>query len=228
MNVAVEKKLTKGEDYKRFKVIREDVDKIYLSENEIKILEEYDLTKNRRLETARDMFVIGCYTALRISDLKRVTDQHIIINNDGWFIEIEMQKTGKKVRIPISDRLKAILQKYKDSTGKFMPKGISPQKTNDYIKEVAAKIDIFKTEVVINSTLDGKRVSNNIPKYELISNHTGRRSFATNAALKGISYQAIMPITGHKTEKSFLRYIKIDGVDAAKLYMTQINEINNN
>ncbi|MBS1744019.1 MAG: site-specific integrase [Bacteroidetes bacterium] len=228
MNVAAERKLTVNEDFKRFKVLREDVDKISLSDDEIKMLEDYDLSNNKRLECARDMFVIGCYTALRISDLKRVTDQHIIINNDGWFIEIEMQKTGKKVTIPVSERLKIILQKYKTTTGKYMPRGISPQKTNEYIKEVAAKIDAFKTEVIINSTLEGKRVSNSIPKYELISNHTGRRSFATNAALKGISYQAIMPITGHKTEKSFLRYIKIDGVDAAKLYMTQMNIISSN
>ena len=227
MNVALERKLTINEDFKRFKVLREDVDKIYLSENEIEILEDYDLSTNKRLECARDMFVIGCYTALRISDLQRVSDHHIIINNDGWLIQIEMQKTGKKVTIPVSERLRKILERYKDATGKYMPRGISPQKTNEYIKEIAGNIDIFKTEVIINSTQEGKRIAKNVPKFELISNHTGRRSFATNAALKGISYQAIMPITGHKTEKSFLRYIKIDGVDAAKLYRTQLNGINN-
>ena len=129
-----------------------------------------------------------------------------------------MQKTGNEVTIPVMPELESILKKYETNDGYNFPKAISDQKANEYIKKIAKKIDLLKIEVIINSTEDGLRVPKPIPKYELISNHTARRSFATNAALRGIPYQYIMPITGHKSEKSFLRYIKIDGHNSAKMF----------
>ena len=39
--------------------------------------------------------------------------------------------------------------------------------------------------------------------------YTARRSFATNAYLAGLPPISIMKITGHKTESSFMKYIKI-------------------
>lgn len=117
-----------------------------------------------------------------------------------------------------------LLKKYETETGEYFPKAISPQKANEYIKEVAAKIDLLKEEVVINSTHDGVRISKTLPKYKLIENHTARRSFATNAAARGIPYQFIMPITGHKTEKAFLRYIKIEGRNSAKLFRLKMEQ----
>ena len=47
------------------------------------------------------------------------------------------------------------------------------------------------------------------PKYDLVTSHTARRSFATNAYLAGLPPISIMKITGHKTESSFMKYIKI-------------------
>jgi len=227
MNAAVERKLTENNDFKskNFKVIRENVDKIYLNEKEIQALENFDLSDNKRLEKVRDMFIIGCYTALRISDLQSLTKQHIVKEEDGWYIKIEMQKTANPVTIPVTDKLKSLLEKYETNTGEYFPKAISSQKANEYIKEVAEKIEEFKTEVIINSTVKGLRISKSIPKYKLIENHTARRSFATNAAAKGIPYQFIMPITGHKTEKSFLRYIKLEGMDSAKLFKMKMEQV---
>lgn len=226
MSAAIERKLTENNDFKskNFKVIRENVDKIYLNEKEIQVLENFDLSNNKRLEKVRDMFIIGCYTALRISDLKSLTKQHIVKEEDGWYIKIEMQKTEKPVTIPVTEKLRTLLEKYETSTGEYFPKAISSQKANEYIKEVAEMIEEFKTEVVINSTVKGHRVSKSIPKYKLIENHTARRSFATNAAARGIPYQFIMPITGHKTEKSFLRYIKLEGMDSAKLFKLKMEQ----
>jgi integrase len=42
----------------------------------------------------------------------------------------------------------------------------------------------------------------------LLSTHTARRSFATNLFLSGFPAISIMKITGHTTEKSFMKYIK--------------------
>lgn len=46
-------------------------------------------------------------------------------------------------------------------------------------------------------------------KYEWITSHTARRSFATNSYLEGLDNYSIMKITGHKTEADFLKYIKV-------------------
>ncbi len=220
MGVAVERKLTANVDFRMrsFKVIKEDVEKIYLTEQEIEALSALDLSKNKRLEKARDMFIVGCHTALRVSDLKRLTKNHVIHHGDDLFIRIEMKKTEKPVTIPINEDLEKLMNKYLTVIGQYFPKAISDQKMNEYIKEAASKVDLLQQEVIINKTVEGKRVSESVPKYALITNHTARRSFATNAALKGIPYQFIMPITGHKTEKAFLRYIKTDGLDAAKMF----------
>jgi integrase len=52
--------------------------------------------------------------------------------------------------------------------------------------------------------------------YECISSHTARRSFATNLYLDGYPTIEIQKITGHKTETSFMKYIRVTKLDAAK------------
>ena len=89
-----------------------------------------------------------------------------------------------------------------------MPDIISNQKFNDYIKEVGKLAGINDNEV-ITKTIGGKLTSESLPKNELISSHTGRRSFCTNMYKRGLPTLMIMSISGHKTEKSFLKYIKV-------------------
>ncbi|UAY52129.1 site-specific integrase [Ferruginibacter albus] len=225
MNCAIEKGFTKNDAFKNktFKVIRENVENIALNNDEINALEKLDLNDNQRLDKVRDLFLIGCETGLRISDLKRLSEDHVIVISDKKYIKIEMTKTRNTVTIPITDRISRIIVKYK-AVGQYFPETISDQKTNDYIKEIAKKIPLLCEEVIINSTEMGLRVSKKIPKYNLITNHTARRSFATNWALKGVPYQVIMRITGHKTERSFTRYIKINELEGAKLFEMEINK----
>ncbi len=216
---ALERKVTSNQDFKLkgFKVIKEDVDSIYLNKDEIILLENISLPANSYEEKVRDLFVIGCHTGLRISDLKRLSPDHIKFTNNERYIEIEMKKTGKPVTIPITEKLNSLLLKYKTKSGNFFT-GIHDQRVNDAIKLIAAKEEIFKQHVVINSTEKGLRISKHIPKYQLITNHTARRSFATNKVLEGYPYSAVMLVTGHKTEKAFLRYVKLTGYDAVKIF----------
>ena len=53
-------------------------------------------------------------------------------------------------------------------------------------------------------------------KWEMISSHTARRSFATNEYLNGTPSITIMAVTGHKTEKAFLKYIKVTSREHAE------------
>ena len=73
----------------------------------------------------------------------------------------------------------------------------------------------LRHDIVIASTKGGKRHTETFKKFELITTHTARRSFATNAYLQNVPTISIMKITGHRTEKSFLKYIKISQEDNA-------------
>ncbi|MBC7416773.1 MAG: site-specific integrase [Pedobacter sp.] len=220
MGVAYERKLTTSLDFrmKSFKVISEMVDKIYLTADEIQALHDHDFSANKRLERVRDIFVLGCYTGLRISDLRSLSNEHLVTEDGVLMIKLEMKKTEKPVAIWIDEKALQILNRYKAETGSYFPKPISEQKINAYIKEACAKIDLLQKEIIITATENNERVGKRIPKCTLVATHTMRRSFATNAALEGIPYNAIMPITGHRTERSFLRYIKLDQLDAVKIF----------
>jgi integrase len=210
MNEAVDRKLTRNLSYrnKRFKIVEEPSESIYLNELELTKIYELDLVSNLRLEKVRDLFIIGCYTGLRFSDLSQLRNENIY--DEGRLIKIRTQKTDETVIIPLRTSVKDILIKYKG----VPPQAISNQKMNEYLKELGKSAEI-KEAILISATKGGERVTRVFEKFSLITTHTARRSFATNAYLSGVPTISIMKITGHRTEKSFLKYIKISQEDNA-------------
>lgn len=196
-------------DSKKFQVITEDVENIYLTVSELDKIKNLNLDKNKRLDEVRDLFLVGCYTGLRFSEFADIKTENF--TSDG-FIEIKQNKTQNKVVIPIKKELKQILEKYQYK----LPKAISNQKFNEYIKEIGQMLPELQTELEITNTKGGQVNTETFKKFELVSTHTARRSFATNEFLQGISILTIMSITGHKSEKSFLNYIKMNNRDHAK------------
>jgi len=87
---------------------------------------------------------------------------------------------------------------------------------NRYLKELGEVAGIDEP-VIITRTQGGEKVSETKRKFELISTHTARRSFATNAYKAGVPSLAIMTITGHKTEEAFMRYIQVSKEENAVL-----------
>ena len=156
----------------------------------------------------RDLFLIGAYTGLRFSDFTSITADNIRFNT----LHIEQQKTGKPVSIPMHPIVLNIWKKY----GGQLPKVISNQKFNDYLKEVCklAGIDSIEQKSI---TKGGMRLKKSYKKYELVSSHTARRSFATNLYLSGFPTLSIMQITGHRTETAFMKYIKVTANQHASL-----------
>jgi len=199
-------------DYKskRFKVTTETVESIYLTEDEIQKIYNHDFSKNKRLERTRDLFIIGCYTGLRFSDFSQLTSANI----NGELITVKTQKTGDRVVIPLHWTVKNILAKYSE-TAKGLPRDISNQRMNDYLKEIGCEVKIDE-QIHRTYTKDGLKVSTNVPKWELITTHTARRSFATNLYKNGFPTIGIMKITGHRTEKSFMKYIKMSQEENAE------------
>lgn len=192
----------------RFKVLKEDADSVYLTEPEIKKLIDLDLTGKARLERVRDLFVVGCYTGLRFSDFTAIRPEYI---NDGY-IRMEQFKTQGKIVIPCHPAVTAMLDKY---AGK-LPSAISNQKMNDYVKELCQLAGITLKESK-GITKGGKRIIRTVEKWQLVSTHTARRSFATNMYVLGVPAITIMRITGHKTEKAFMSYIRLDEEQHAQI-----------
>lgn len=126
-------------------------------------------------------------------------------------IEIKQYKTKDKVVIPLHPMVGTILNKYHGN----LPNNISNQKFNDYIKE-ACKIAGINESVSKSITKGGINRSKNYKKWELVSSHTARRSFATNLYKSGFPTISIMAITGHKTEKAFLTYIRVTPEEHAR------------
>ena len=93
---------------------------------------------------------------------------------------------------------------------------------NRKIKKICRKAGIIQ-EVFIKKSSKGRQLTIKLKKYELVSSHTGRRSFATNAYLAEIPTLDIMAITGHRTEKSFLKYIKVSKSQFAEKIEAKMN-----
>lgn len=189
---------------RKFRVLTTEVENIYLTESEIRSIAKVDLTSDKHKDAARDVFLVGCYTAQRFSDYSTINKGNIRTLESGQpVIDLKQQKTGNHVVIPIRSELQKILDKY----GGALPK-VYEQKVNKYIKEIAREAGI--TEMVEISYIEnGEKRSQLVKKCDLVKTHTARRSGATNMYLAGIPTIAIMKITGHKTEKEFMKYIKI-------------------
>lgn len=212
LNEATERDLNTNMEYrkKKFKVLREEVDSVYLTVEEIRHLFNFreQLTPAKR--RVCDLFLIGCNTGLRFSDLSNLNKANIYADESGSFILQRTRKTGQQVVIPINSMVKEIMDTYETS----LPKALSNQKANKAIKEICEKAG-FTKEIETKNKIGATQVTRISPKHELISTHTARRSFATNAFLSGVPVLSLMKITGHKTERAFMQYIKASQLDNA-------------
>lgn len=211
LNEATERGINKNLAFrsKYFSRLNEETDTIYLNETELQEIEALDLSGNLRLEKVRDLFLVSCRTGLRYSDYSVLRSDQI----KNGFIETIQVKTNGTVIIPVHDTVKKVLSKYNGA----LPEANSNQKMNDYVKEIGEMIKTLHTPISQSCLKAGSKVTVTNPKWQLISTHTARRSFATNEYLAGTPPLTIMAITGHRTEKSFLRYIRISPSDHAKI-----------
>ena len=200
---------------KNFVTITSESDNIALSEKELNEFINLDLFGNERLDKVRDLFLIGANTGSRISDIKNIKPQDIKKVENGYNLEtIQIKGRGRKkgssrVIIPLNDTVMRIFNKYNYQ----LPK-ISDQNFNEYIKEVGKLCPMMQETYTF---LDAHKREVTSPKYELISSHTGRRSFATNQFRKGVPSKTIMAITGHQKEDNFLKYLKISDKEHAEI-----------
>lgn len=152
----------------------------------------------------RDLFIVGCYTGLRFSDFSQIKRENI----RNGMISLRTQKTNELVTIPVHPIVEEIMSKYKGKYANSLPPAFANQIMNGYLKDIG-KLAEFEESVLVSKTIGGKKVSQTFKKYELITTHTARRSFATNLFLQEFPAISIMKLTGHRSEKNFMNYIKM-------------------
>jgi integrase len=183
---------------------------VYLNESDLVKLDNIKPSRlTRSYKDVRDWLVISIYTGQRISDYMRFNASMIRTQNNKKYIEFTQVKTGHKVSIPLHSKILKILE---NNNNEF-PKPISDVKYNEYVKEVCRIAEI-------NEVITGGKISNlgtkenpiwrkkikEYKKYELVSSHIGRRSFAT-LNFGRIPTSILKTITSHKTEKMLLNYV---------------------
>lgn len=161
------------------------------------------------LERVRDMFVLGCNLGQRFSDLVRIKPENF---RNGHF-SIVQQKTGNKCFVPINTlsidaRITfSILEKY----GYRAPYNGDINNYNNYLHQLLYLIgEDFLEPVHIDNKINGVITRETKFRYQLISSHSARRSFATINTLRNIPRSKILRATGHSSERAFARYICYD------------------
>ncbi len=201
MKWAEDRGYTSNITYKKFKAPEKEVDIIALDEEELLKLLYHDF-KNPRLEKVRDVFCFSCFTGLRYSDLKSLRYEHI---QEGYIVK-DIVKTKEKIRIPLSQHAKVILDRYQDLITGPLPI-ISGQKYNDYIKDCCKEAKLDK-QVSINKYIGTICIPSTHPKHELVTSHVGRKTFTTLSLVLGMSETSVKQITGHKKDANFRKYVK--------------------
>lgn len=188
MNLAYKLGLHRNDSYRLFSKPSEEVDNVYLTEEEVRRISGAVLPET--LAKARDLFLLGCLTAMRYSDCISLTTADV----EGRFIHKRQEKTNGEIVIPVHPRVREIIGKYDGP-----PKLANPV-LNRRIKEVCRIAGITE-----KTYKEGRYYE----KWQLVTSHTARRTGATLLYLQGVPAISIMMITGHRSESSFLKYIKV-------------------
>ena len=212
MNYATEIGINKNLEYqkKSFKVLSIKTNRIYLTKEEINKLKELNLSGD--LAKIRDAFVLMCYLGLRFSDYNKINNNNIY----NGFLDITMHKTNERVSIPIHPYALEIIEGYN-----YILPELSNTKLNKQIKIVCKYAEI--DEMIIQS-------EKSLHKYELVTCHTARRSFATNGYISDVPIRDLMRITGHKKETTFLDYVQVKREvklsRILEIYPTELRKVN--
>lgn len=205
MNAGIERGLHSNQVHtnKAFKAHKLGTNKIYLTAEEISLIERLDLSTHPMLERERDRFLVSYYLILRYSDATMLVKDNVFEKNAMQYIRIISTKTHRECIVPLKPAAFAILEKYK-----WKMDFSSNQQANRGLKEIAAMAGI--TNPV---TQDGIK----LPKNKFVSTHTARRSAATNLYLNGASIKLIADLGGWEKQETLRVYLRASGLETAML-----------
>lgn len=178
--------------------------KFALSVEEVKMLENLDLSGRISLQRTRDMFVFCCYTGLRFSDAMKLRWNDVGMNT----INVVTKKTNQCIEIPITRQMRDILERYYGRQSDTVFPATSNTSYNAQLHTVGRMAGIDEDWVKIKQC-GSEMTTIRLKKYQCLSSHVARRTFSTIALQQGIPTEVIMSITGHTTSRILQNYMKI-------------------
>lgn len=155
------------------------------------------------MDRTRDHFLFLCYTGLRFGDFVKLDRTfYDEVNNE---LVLTTNKTSRNCRIHLNPVALAIAEKYN-----FRFDACCNQDLNHYIKILLEKYHLFETPEIVEYCSRGRRTKECL-KRELISCHTGRRTYISILAENGMSAYEIMSATGHTRQETVMFYIDLFG-----------------
>lgn len=195
VRLAVQEGILKVDPFYSFKPKRVKNKVIFLSSEELSILEEFKFAQSR-LEYVKDLFVFSCYTGLPYQEVMSLEKKNIQMSFDkNLWISIHRKKTNRSLSIPLLPKAIQIIDLYKSNSLNVFPK-ISNQKVNSYLKEIAEIVGIEKR----------------------ITHHTARKTFASTILLyNDVPMEIVSELLGHSS-------IKITQEHYGKIVQKRISE----
>ena len=201
LNWTVDRKFSSDLTYRSFRLKKEKVEHIYLTESELTQLYNYDYSDHPCFDKVRDIFCFQCFTGQRFSDVSEM--RFVDIRDNEW--HLRTRKTKLILKVPLSRFAQAIVKKW--SHLDKLP-SISNQKTNQYLKQICRQAGI-DTPVTLTRYKAKQRITMTKPKYELVTSHCGRRTFITLSLAKRIPQHTVMRLSGHTNAAEFSKYVVI-------------------
>lgn len=219
LNRATEHNIEVNQSYKQRIIFDkdEDFEGVYLSEEEISIIAKKDFSYNEELNIAKDNFLIGLHTGMRISDFLKLDTSNI---SDG-IIKVKTKKTNTKIVIPMHPVVQGIIS---SRFGNLPPK----MNSSDFNKHIKTICQVCEIDGLVYGKLfdkDSKRKKiGYFKKYKLISSHVCRRSFATNNFDK-VSREVLNAVCGwSKKSNQALHYNKKSKMEYAEIMKSKWNQ----
>ena len=131
-----------------YKMKSREVNRVFLSEKELNTTSNKEFSVNRLIQV-RDLFLFSCFTGLSYADVIKLNPSDLLAgsNNERW-VCTSRTKTKTASMILFIPPAIVILEKYSKNpeliaNGKVLP-GISNQRINSYVKEIADVCGISK------------------------------------------------------------------------------------
>lgn len=209
MNWALSNELHSNMKFKKFSVKNTNKDIIFLEQDELQKIRDLDLSNNKLYSDVRDLFLFGCQTGQRYSDIYNIKWDDI--KGDVW--NLTTKKTKDTIKINLGSEAYNLI--IKNSGEKTPLPRIKNQNAVNILKKIC-KLANIDSKVSTVYYVGSQRIEETKFKYELIGTHTARRTFVTFSLMQGMKPETIMKVTGHSDYKMLAKYMKITDKEAAK------------
>ena len=207
-----------GDFHRFFYVRKEEVDILVLSPEQLRFLihdEAFHKSLTPALRRTKDIFVFGCTTGLRYSDIFRLTNKNFEKQDGEWYLKIKSQKTKTYSFIKLPQYVVNIYKKhhYKSSKAPVF-KSTTLFIFNRSLKKIGEKagfiapIDMKRERLGKTKTVNKSESNKQLRFCDKMSSHMMRRTAITTLLILGMPEHLVRKISGHSTgSASFNRYV---------------------